>query len=54
MTADLADPAQAQKLGDEALARIGRVDVLVNNAGSNVPEPIDEITDEAWDRIIEC
>jgi len=27
--------------------------VLVNNAGSNVPQRADQITDEAWDRIIE-
>jgi NAD(P)-dependent dehydrogenase (short-subunit alcohol dehydrogenase family) len=53
MTADLSDPAQAQKLGEEALARLGRVDVLVNNAGSNIPQAIEEITDDAWDRIIE-
>jgi NAD(P)-dependent dehydrogenase (short-subunit alcohol dehydrogenase family) len=53
MTADLAGPGQAQKLAEEALARLGRVDILVNNAGSNVPQAIDEITDEAWDRIIE-
>ena len=32
---------------------MGQVDVLVNNAGSNVPEEIDAITDENWDRIIE-
>ena len=36
-----------------ALRRFGRVDVLVNNAGSNVPERADAITDEAWDRILE-
>jgi NAD(P)-dependent dehydrogenase (short-subunit alcohol dehydrogenase family) len=53
MTADLADPAQTDKLGEEALARLGRVDVLVNNAGSNIPQAIDEITDEAWGRILE-
>src|SRR5450432_2518947 len=53
MTADLADRTQARKLAGEALARMGRVDILVNNAGSNVPQAIDEITDEAWDRILE-
>ncbi|MDP4583155.1 MAG: SDR family oxidoreductase, partial [Verrucomicrobiales bacterium] len=26
---------------------------LVNNAGVNTPQPIDEITDEAWDRVLE-
>lgn len=53
MTSDLADPSQAQKLADAAMERLGRVDILVNNAGSNIPQPIDQITDEAWDRIIE-
>src|SRR5437763_14255478 len=47
MTADLADRAQGRRLGEEALKRFGRVDILVNNAGSNIPQEIDEITDEA-------
>jgi NAD(P)-dependent dehydrogenase (short-subunit alcohol dehydrogenase family) len=29
------------------------VDILINNAGTNVPQPIDEITDEDWDRVME-
>ena len=53
MTADLTDRTQTQKLAREALSRLGRVDILVNNAGSNIPQAIDEITDEAWDRILE-
>jgi NAD(P)-dependent dehydrogenase (short-subunit alcohol dehydrogenase family) len=28
---------------------MGRVDVLVNNAGMNKPQPIDEIDDATWD-----
>ena len=53
VTADLAQRGEAQRLADETLQRFGRVDVLVNNAGSNIPEPADAITDEAWDRILE-
>lgn len=30
---DLADPGSSRRIGDAALARCGRVDVLVNNAG---------------------
>ena len=32
---------------------MGHVDILVNNAGFNVPQPIDQITDEQWDRLVE-
>jgi len=53
MTADLSQRGDAQRLAEETLQRLGRVDVLVNNAGSNVPQRADQITDEAWDRIIE-
>lgn len=53
VVADMCDRADVQRLADTALARMGRIDILVNNAGSNQPQPIDEITDEAWDRIIE-
>ncbi len=53
LVADMTQRADVKKLAEEALAAKGRVDILVNNAGSNVPQPIDEITDEAWDRIVE-
>ena len=40
-------------LAETAVAKMGRVDILVNNAGSNVPQAIDQIRDEDWDRILE-
>ncbi|MBV9125975.1 MAG: SDR family oxidoreductase, partial [Planctomycetes bacterium] len=36
-----------------ALAQMGRIDILVNNAGTNIPQPIDEVRDEDWDRVME-
>ena len=53
MVADMVDRAQVKALAAEAEKRLGKVDILVNNAGSNQPQAIDEITDEAWDRIVE-
>jgi NAD(P)-dependent dehydrogenase (short-subunit alcohol dehydrogenase family) len=32
---------------------MGRVDILVNNAGMNAPQPIDQVSDETWDRVVE-
>src|SRR5215208_4297663 len=36
---DVADPAQCQALVDAAMAELGRVDVLVNNAGVGTAVP---------------
>ncbi len=51
--ADMTNRDDVRKLAADTLAEMGHVDILVNNAGSNVPQSIDEITDDAWDRIIE-
>ncbi|NNE93907.1 MAG: SDR family oxidoreductase [Verrucomicrobiales bacterium] len=37
----------------DTLETMGKVDILINNAGTNHPQPIDEITDEDWDRVTE-
>ena len=48
--ADVADAAAMQALADAALARFGRIDVLVNNAGMNVfADPL-EMTQAQWQR----
>jgi NAD(P)-dependent dehydrogenase (short-subunit alcohol dehydrogenase family) len=51
--ADMSKRGDAKRLAESALARMGRVDVLVNNAGTNEPQPIDQVTDETWDRVLE-
>jgi NAD(P)-dependent dehydrogenase (short-subunit alcohol dehydrogenase family) len=51
--ADMTKRSEVNKLAEQALAKMGKVDILVNNAGSNVPQAIDKIVDEDWDRIIE-
>ncbi len=50
---DMTDRDQVRALAESAVKEMGHVDILVNNAGSNVPQPIDGITDEAWDNIVE-
>ena len=51
--ADMTSRDAVEALARAATERLGKVDILVNNAGSNQPEPVTEITDEAWDRIVE-
>jgi NAD(P)-dependent dehydrogenase (short-subunit alcohol dehydrogenase family) len=51
--ADMSKRGEAARLADAAVKAFGHVDILINNAGSNVPQLIDEIRDEDWDRIME-
>ena len=51
--ADMTRREDVRRLADSALAEMGHVDILVNNAGTNTPQPIDEILDEDWDRLVE-
>jgi len=49
---DVADPDQARRAVAEALEVMGRLDVLVNNAGTDVTLPIDELSEDDWLRVI--
>jgi NAD(P)-dependent dehydrogenase (short-subunit alcohol dehydrogenase family) len=48
---DLLEDRAAEQIVDAAISQFGRVDVLVNNAGTNRREPIFEVTRETWNRI---
>ncbi len=51
--ADVADPAQIETLFDEALERLGGLDVLINNAGIAGPAgPIEDCSLEDWRRTL--
>jgi NAD(P)-dependent dehydrogenase (short-subunit alcohol dehydrogenase family) len=53
LVADMAKREDVRKLATFALEKMGKVDILINNAGTNVPQPIDEVSDEQWDRVME-
>ncbi|HTW63930.1 MAG TPA: glucose 1-dehydrogenase [Bryobacteraceae bacterium] len=51
--ADVSKPAEAKKLIDGAVAEFGRIDVLVNNAAVYDFAPLDQITEEHFDRMFD-
>jgi NAD(P)-dependent dehydrogenase (short-subunit alcohol dehydrogenase family) len=49
---DVSDPPAAARAIDEAVATMGRLDILINNAGTDVTLPIAELTEADWLRVI--
>lgn len=49
---DLADKAAVARLVDETIAKLGRLDVLVNNAGLTKDNLFMVMKDEQWDEVI--
>ena len=49
---DITDPAVADRVVGGAVARFGRVDTLVNNAGVFVPGPFTEYTEDNYARVV--
>jgi len=54
IAADVSKPDQAERLVRESTERLGRVDVLVNNAGTNLKNrTMRELTIEDWQRLLD-
>jgi NAD(P)-dependent dehydrogenase (short-subunit alcohol dehydrogenase family) len=48
---DVGDAASCDALVRAAVAAFGRVDVLVNNAGIDVIEPVPQVSAEGWEKV---
>lgn len=51
--ADVSRVAEAQKLVEASVERFGRLDILVCNAGIWEGAPVEELSEELWDRVID-
>jgi NAD(P)-dependent dehydrogenase (short-subunit alcohol dehydrogenase family) len=52
VAADVTDERQVRDVFAKALQRFGRLDLLVNNAGAFEGGPLDELSADAWDRVL--
>jgi NAD(P)-dependent dehydrogenase (short-subunit alcohol dehydrogenase family) len=48
---DIGQPGVGQRIVDAAIARFGRVDTVINNAGIFIAKPFTEYTDDEYDAI---
>src|SRR5262245_415634 len=48
VTGDVGAPADIKRIYDEAAQAFGKVDIVVNNAGTSRNSPFKALTDEVW------
>jgi NAD(P)-dependent dehydrogenase (short-subunit alcohol dehydrogenase family) len=48
---DVADSTAVNRFVAQVAEQFGRIDILINNAGINIRQPITEISDETWRRV---
>jgi len=48
LTVDITDADAGERVASDCLERLGRIDVLVNNAGTSTARPLEELTDDDW------
>ena len=52
LACDVRDKASIQQVAAETLAKFGRIDILINNAGVSWGAPVEEMTLEQWDKVL--
>jgi NAD(P)-dependent dehydrogenase (short-subunit alcohol dehydrogenase family) len=50
---DVKNPSSVQELVDATISRFGRIDILINNAGTSWGAPIEEMRIEHWNKVME-
>ncbi|WP_409525323.1 pteridine reductase [Nitrincola sp. MINF-07-Sa-05] len=51
LQANLTDMTEVERLAEQVI-ELGRLDLLINNASAFYPTPVDQVTQQAWDDLI--
>jgi glucose 1-dehydrogenase len=52
VAADVSQRADVERMVQEVVAKFGRLDIAVSNAGIEIKKPFLEVTDEEWNRVL--
>lgn len=52
ISADVTDPTQVGAMVERATAELGKIDILINNAGVNLRKPAVDFTAEEWEGVV--
>src|SRR5260221_5772012 len=50
---DVKTPASIQEVVDATIKQFGRIDILINNAGTSWGAPVEAMTIEQWNKVVE-
>jgi NAD(P)-dependent dehydrogenase (short-subunit alcohol dehydrogenase family) len=53
LACEVKDPSSIQAVADATLEHFGRIDILINNAGTSWGAPVESMTLEQWNKVIE-
>jgi NAD(P)-dependent dehydrogenase (short-subunit alcohol dehydrogenase family) len=53
VSCDVKSPSSVQELVDATISEFGRVDILINNAGTSWGAPVEEMRLEHWNKVME-
>jgi len=53
LVADVGNRSDSERVAREAIKLLGKVDILISNAGWNIPQSVESIRDEDWEGLLE-
>jgi gluconate 5-dehydrogenase len=53
LACDVKKPESIQAVVDQTVARFGRIDILINNAGTSWGAPVEEMKLDAWNKVMD-